>query len=280
MRKKLLSLFPLMILLLSLFSCLAVNAKDAYDYNDVKPGTWYYGYISDVSTKGLMTGMNETTFNPNGTLVRAQFATILYRMAGTPYTEYTYKFPDIPNGEFYSMPVTWANNHAIVTGYANTGLFGPNDFITREQLATMLHRYWLFSGFDTGVKANLSNYPDASKVSAFAKDAMGWAVGHGLIQGDNGYLNPQGIVNRAVCATMIARFTGYSEPSTPQPPINQNPEIPTGDYTYVLNTSTMKFHYQNCKDVPKISPENYSTSNATRDYIIVLGYSPCGHCHP
>ena len=122
------------------------------------------------------------------------------------------EIPDVPNGQFYTSAVLWASQKevGIITGYDNTGHFGPADQITREQLVTMMYRYAGFVKADRSIKKELDEFPDADMVNAFASDAMKWAVGTGMIKGDNGYLNPGGNANRAECATIIMRFIRYS----------------------------------------------------------------------
>lgn len=175
-------------------------------YTDVTPDAWYYDTVADVYEKGLMTGMNPTTFAPAETLARAQFATILYRMEGEPSISFSQKFPDVVQGDWYTDAVLWASDAGVVTGYSNTGKFGPADMINREQMATMMFRYANAKGYDTSQRADFSSYPDASSVSDYARDAMSWCVANGIISGDNGRLNPQGETARAVCATIISRF--------------------------------------------------------------------------
>lgn len=282
-------------LMASMLFVMDVHAKDVNDYSDMTSNDWYYPYVADVSSKELMTGLNDTTFGATQTLVRAQFATVLYRMSGTSEYEYAYKFADVPDGQFYSQAVTWANDMGIVTGYESNQLFGTNDPINREQLATMLFRYASSAGDDISSQADYSGFPDSGNVTPFASEAMAWAVGAGIISGDNGYLNPQGTVNRAVCATMIARFTGfiYGEPDIPaepdSPDVPDDPDYsitpgvpfgPEGDITYIVNLSTKKFHYPDCRSVDKISPENYYSCNIIKDSLISQGYSPCGNCTP
>ncbi|MGC4018906.1 MAG: Ltp family lipoprotein [Muricomes sp.] len=260
MKKKLLSL-----LTAALFSAtmilpsLTVNAKNVSDYTDVGSGAWYYPYVADVSAKGLMTGTNESTFTPTANLERGQFATVLYRMYQSPATNYERRFADVPDGYFYSLPVTWANNMQIVTGYEN-GLFGTTDYITREQMATMLYRYSANTGGDVSASADYSYFPDASKVSVFARDAVRWAVGAEIISGDNGNINPQGKVSRAVCATMIARFTGYTK--TPE----TNNGTPTTGQKNALSSAKayldiMPFSYSDL--IGQLKYDGYSTEDAT-----------------
>lgn len=185
-----------------------VQAADSkFLFRDVPSNAWFYDSVRYSYDKGIMTGLDVYTFGPDQLLARAQFATILYRMEGTPEIKYSARFPDVANGQFYTNPVLWASKDGvkIITGYSN-GLFGPSDSINREQMATMMYRYAKYKGFDITVKGDLSQYPDEKNVNDFAKQAMEWAVGSGLISGDGGRLNPQGNANRAVCATIMQRF--------------------------------------------------------------------------
>ena len=184
------------------------------EFIDVPADSWYRHYVEEMYWMGLMTGMDPTHFGPDRILCRGQFVTVLYRIESEPRTEYSPVFPDVQNGEFYTSPVLWASRNGIVTGYTDTGNFGPGDIITREQMAVMMYRYAEFCGFDVSERADLSVYPDMYKVSGFAEEAMEWAVAAGLITGDQGSLKPQDSVNRAVCATILTRFVyKYAENS-------------------------------------------------------------------
>ena len=180
----------------------------AKTYRDVESGSWFYSSVTDVSKKGIMTGYADGNFGPVNYLTRGELATIIYRIHGKPETIYKPGFPDVPEGMFYSVPVTWAYSYGVITGYED-GNFGPDSNISREQLATMLYRYAEKLEYDVSVTGNLNVFPDAGKVSQFAKSAMIWANGAGIITGDSGMLNPQGTVNRAVGATMLSRFTNF-----------------------------------------------------------------------
>lgn len=183
-----------------------VQAKSVDEYPDVHQGDWYYEYVKDVTDKSLMTGYDDGRFGAVDALGRGQFATVLYRMEGSPETSYASIYPDAPDGWFYSVPVTWANQARVITGYED-GRFGPADKITREQVATIMFRYAQLQGKDTSVRGDYSSFPDGYKVSGFASEAMQWAIGEGIIKGnDNGTLAPQGNVSRAVCATIISRY--------------------------------------------------------------------------
>lgn len=176
-------------------------------FDDVNQKDWFCSYVEYVLNKGIMTGKGENKFAPSEYLSRAQFVTVLYRMSGQPAVKYSSIFPDVPDGTFFTSPVMWASGSGVqvIKGYDN-GYFGPSNWITREQMAVMLYRYAEFKGIETDKRTDLDTFPDASKVSGFALDAMQWAVAVGIITGDNGYLNPQGSTSRAVCATMIQRF--------------------------------------------------------------------------
>lgn len=178
----------------------------AMDFDDVSENDWYYDYVKDVYEKGLMTGLNDTTFGPGENLARAQFAVILYRMNGEPEVEYNDAFYDVPENEWYTKAVLWANQIGVVTGYSN-GNFGPADNITREQMALMMYRYADYLGYDTSERADLSSFSDASFISDYALEAMQWANAKGIITGkSDGRLDPNGYAVRAECATIILRF--------------------------------------------------------------------------
>lgn len=176
-------------------------------YDDVHFQDWYRQAVMYVTDAGIMTGMSERVFGPTQELKRSHAATLIYRMAGSPAIRYEQRFPDVADGAFYSIPVTWTSSDGvgIMTGYTE-GMFGLSDSITREQFVTILYRFAEYSGKDTSVRASLNDYPDAGYVTGFAKEAMQWAVGEGIIQGDNGRINPQGTTNRAECAMMLMRF--------------------------------------------------------------------------
>lgn len=176
------------------------------DFVDVNEDYWYYEAVKYVYGKGIMTGMNDTAFGPLEILSRAQFATILYRMEGEPETVYdSAAFVDVSDDTFFTNPAMWAKSTGIVMGYED-GRFAPADEITREQVAVMMYRYAEMLGLNTSARGDLGGFPDAGQVNTFAKKEMMWAIGTGLIRGDQGMINPQGKAERAQCATIIMRF--------------------------------------------------------------------------
>lgn len=178
-------------------------------FTDVPEGAWYEDAAAYVYKHGLMAGTSATTFAPDVTTSRAMIATILWRMAGSPVVNYAMTYTDVAQGQWYSEAVRWATSEGVVTGYGN-GLFGTNDPITREQLATMLWRYAQTEDYDVSVgeDTNILSYTDAFDVAEYAIPAMQWAVGAGIINGtgDGSTLTPQGQATRAQAAMMLQRF--------------------------------------------------------------------------
>lgn len=175
-------------------------------YDDVSKGSWYYDAAYYMYRQGYMTGLSPTKFGPSAQISRAQFTTILYRMSGSPQIAYSSVFPDVPNGQFYTNAVLWANKVGVVTGYGN-GKFGPSDLITREQMATILYRYARYCGYNISAQGDLIKFDDNGKVAPFASEAMRWAVGAGVISGNaNGTLAPRNPADRASAAVMLMRF--------------------------------------------------------------------------
>ena len=176
-------------------------------YTDVAEDDWHYEAVKYAFEKGIMTGINDTTFAPDDNLARAQFAVILHRMNGTPAVEYTDRFHDVAEDVWYTDAILWAADKGVVTGYSN-GNFGPSDHINREQMALMMYRYAKDQGYSLDGAADFSQYQDASYVSDFAQEAMAWAVGNGIITGkyNETQLDPQGNATRAECATIMMRF--------------------------------------------------------------------------
>lgn len=137
-------------------------------------------------------------------MTRAMLVTVLWRYAGEP-VEGTNNFTDIPSGQWYTNAVVWAATNGIVNGVGDNK-FNPDGNISREQMATILYRYSDSQGIDTSASTDLNSFPDASKVSGYAADAIKWAVAEGLINGSDGKLLPQGNATRAQVATILMRF--------------------------------------------------------------------------
>ena len=184
-----------------------VGKAEHVTFEDVQEDDWFYDDVNYVSEKGIMTGLKKTIFGPAQELTRAEFATVLYRMAGSPNVEYQDKFQDVKEGEFYTDAVMWASEQGIVTGYTDTEMFVPSRSISREELAVMMYRYAKYHGQEGTGKGDLSVWPDRDSVSEFAEEGMSWAVANDIIRGADGkLLNPQGKANRAECAAIVHRY--------------------------------------------------------------------------
>lgn len=185
-----------------------ISYNRSLPFVDVNEGDWFYDTVYYNYFEGLMTGLDPIHFGPADSLARAQFAVILWRMNGSPEVEYKALFPDVQDGIWYTDAILWAESTGVVTGYTNTGMFGPADKITREQMAVMMYRYAKYLKYDVGKKEDFSRFEDAAMVSRYAEDAMQWAVGNGIITGKNNgtIIDPLGNAARAECAAIIQRF--------------------------------------------------------------------------
>lgn len=177
-------------------------------FTDLDADAWYHEGVDYALTNGLMNGVGSGKFEPDGQLTRAQLVTVLYRAAGEPDTgKQVNPFTDVADDAWYTKAVIWAANNGIVNGVAKN-TFAPDDSIPREQIATMLYRY---AGAEAAKEDKLSAFPDAAKVSDWAKEALNWAVASGLINGvadANGTasLEPQATATRAQIATILMRW--------------------------------------------------------------------------
>ena len=184
------------------FDCDGGKDCPAYLYSDVNAGDWYHEAVDYALSNGLMNGVGGGKFDPNGSLTRAMLVTILYRAENTPdVSGEANPFTDVPAGQWYTDAVIWAAKEGIVNGTSET-TFAPNDSITREQIATILCRY----AGSPKVSGDFASFSDASSVSAYAYDAMRWAVQSGIINGIDGKLAPQDNATRAQIAMILYRF--------------------------------------------------------------------------
>ena len=174
-------------------------------FTDVQAGAWYADAVKYVFDQGLMSGMSAQEFGPDGQVTRGQVVTILWRLAGSP-TVSGKAFHDVSASDWYADAVAWASANGVVSGYENGG-FGPGDPVTREQLAAILYRYAQLSGKDTDQTADLSGYTDSVTISAWAPQALKWAVGSGLISGTGAStLSPRGSATRAQIAVILQNY--------------------------------------------------------------------------
>ena len=178
----------------------------ANPFTDVSEKDWFYSDVMFVYENGLMLGTSKTLFSPHGTAMRGMMATILWRMEGSPVPKGKNSFTDVEAGKWYADAITWTTENGIFAGYGKDK-FCPDDPITREQLAAIFYRYADYKGYDLTVKGDLDKFKDADKITDYAKAAMQWAVGSGLVKGKSGnLLDPQGTATRAEIAAMLHRF--------------------------------------------------------------------------
>ena len=222
MKKKLLSLCLMAALVLSLFPTASLAADEnsqstPLPFNDVSVSDWFYDPVCYAYQQGLMTGTSDDTFSPNMAMTRGMIVSVLYRLEGSPALSdgnLGYPYEDVHGDDWYAMPVYWARENGIVSGYSDTQ-FGPNDPITREQMAAILHNYSAYKGQDVSARADLSKYSDADLVSSWAETVLSWANAEGLINGmTETTIAPQGLATRAQVAAIFQR---YLEGNTPAP---------------------------------------------------------------
>ncbi len=175
-------------------------------FTDVNTSYWYHSCIDYAVSHELFGGTSATTFEPDAPMTRAMLVTVLWRYEGQP-KGYSSTFSDVnaKDGGWYADAVAWAAANGVVNGVGNNR-FDPNGKITREQMAAILYRYAEKKGMDTSKRGNISAFPDAGSVSAYASDAIRWAVGEQIINGSDGKLLPQGNATRAQVAAILMRF--------------------------------------------------------------------------
>lgn len=176
----------------------------ANPFDDVAQADWFYDAVRFVYENGLIAGTGGTAFSPQANTSRGMIVTILYRLEGTPGAGAN-TFSDVAAGKYYTDAVAWAAENEIVSGYGD-GKFGPEDAITREQMAVILMNYAKFKGYDVSMSTDLSKYTDEGSISGWAKDAISWANAAGLIRGDSAKLTPAGYAERCQVTAILQRF--------------------------------------------------------------------------
>jgi uncharacterized repeat protein (TIGR02543 family) len=179
--------------------------EETVKFEDIKSGDWFYEAVNYVYNAGLMKGNSDTTFAPYADTTRGMIVTILHRLEGTPKANTANSFTDVGSDKYYTDAVAWASNNRIVSGYGD-GIFGPENSITREQLAVILMNYAKYKGYDVSMRTDLSKLADGASVSSWSEDAMSWANATGLIQGSQNQLMPDGNAQRAQVAAILQRF--------------------------------------------------------------------------
>lgn len=180
-------------------------------FTDVTKDAWYYDAVVQTYQNKLFVGTSDTTFEPNTTMSRAMFVQVLYNEAGNPEVEGDMPFTDVKEDRWYYNAVLWAYQNGITAGVSST-TFAPHEDVSRQQAAMLLQQYTKLDGGDVSARADLSKFSDAADVSAWATDAMEWAVASGIIVGmDNHTLQPGGNATRAQVAQIFANYSGKIE---------------------------------------------------------------------
>ena len=211
--------FGALLLALILTLSLSVTAYAAVEdtgFSDVAADAWYADAVTYVRDNGLMSGTSDTTFTPGGTMTRGMLVTTLYRMAGSPSLkneDLGYPFADVPGDAWYADGVYWARLAGVVGGYSEDQ-FGPDDPVTREQIAAILWRYAGSPAAESG-----TDFADEGSISAYAAQAVDWARANGIVNGveDNRFL-PQSSATRAQVATILRNYLTMEEAGEPEAP--------------------------------------------------------------
>lgn len=180
------------------------SAASVEQFTDVPSGSWFFSHVEYATEKGLLNGLSATEFGPGLSMTRGMFVTVLGNMAGIDISQYPgTRFDDVPASAYYASRINWATENGIVSGLGG-GTFGPNNAVTREQVATILYNYAQRTGNDTSYRNYAYNsFPDTGDVSPYAVQAMKWAVTHKILNGSSGKLDPKGTATRAQIAAIL-----------------------------------------------------------------------------
>ena len=266
----------LMACVLALTLCVpAMAAVEDTGFSDVAANAWYADAAQYVRDHGIMNGTSSTTFSPNSTMTRAMLATVLYRAAGSPAVNQTADFRDVSAGAYYSDAAAWASSNGIVTGYGN-GLFGSNDPVTREQIATIL---WRYQG-SPAPAGTAANFTDQSTISSYAVNAVAWARENGIINGMGGNrFAPKNNATRAQVATILRNYLQNETPAPePTPTPDANAKVLVAYFSATGNTENIAQHLETVLDADlyEIVPQqpytsadlNYGSSNSRAEQEI------------
>lgn len=273
--KRLCTLFLTLAITLSL-SVPALAAVEDTGFSDVAADAWYADAVEYVRDNSLMSGTSTTTFSPNTSMSRAMLATVLYRAAGSPAISGSSNFTDVASSAYYADAAVWASSEGIVSGYGN-GLFGSNDPVTREQIATILWRYAGSPAADRG-----TDFADENSIASYAAGAVAWARENSVIAGMSGNrFDPKGNATRAQVATILMN---YLQNDTPAPTPEPDPTPSQGGKTLIAyfsatgNTESIANHLDAILDADlyEIIPQepytaadlNYGSSNSRAEQEI------------
>jgi predicted membrane protein len=182
------------------------NDSVMVEFSDLNEEKWYYQATEFVLTTGLMKGYGNGKFGPEDQLTRAQLVQVLYNQAGCPEGNWGNTFTDVGANTWYADAACWAAAEGLVYGYGD-GRFGPNEYVTREQMVMV---FWRQAGCPTPTTTQL-DFSDGDEVHAWAMEAMLWATENGIIHGvGNGRLSPTTVVTRAQLAQILENMAENS----------------------------------------------------------------------
>lgn len=176
-------------------------------FSDVTEENWFYDAVTYVYENKLFSGVSDNSFAPNAPLTRAMFVTVLHRYSGSPDAIGDLRFTDVTKGAYYEEAILWATQNGIVSGYSETE-FAPDDYITREQIASILLRLAVKNGTaPQGAWAIRLNYSDLDQVSDYAGDAVMYCTLKGLMNGKDGNrFAPKDNTTRAEAAVIMKKL--------------------------------------------------------------------------
>ena len=180
-------------------------------FSDVAVNAWYANAVEYVRDNGLMSGTGNNTFSPNTSTSRAMLAVVLYHLADSPAVSGSDSYTDTEEGAWYAQAVLWASQQGVINGYGG-GLFGTNDPVTREQIATIL---WNYSGSPFDSRGQ--DFADEGSIASYASEAVDWVRANGIMNGEGGNLfDPKGNVTRAEIAAILRNYI-QMDSTTPEP---------------------------------------------------------------
>ena len=175
-------------------------------FDDVIYPSWYTGFLEYCVSQGLVSGIGNNRFGPTQQVTRAQVAQTLYAMNGKPQVTAKGNFTDVPDGKWFSDAINWAAEENIMAGYV-TGQFQPNAAITRQQFMATLYKYARMKRYDSTRNGNIETYEDVKSITEYAIPAMQWAVGHGVMTGnEKNELMPKETTTREQMVAILASF--------------------------------------------------------------------------
>lgn len=250
--KRIYSLFLTLAVVLSL--CATAFAAN---YSDVPAGAWYTDAVAYVQDNNLMSGTDDTHFDPNGTMTRAMLAAVLHRAADRPAVSGEDSFTDTVSGAWYADGVLWASQQGLVSGYGN-GLFGTNDPVSREQLAAILWRYAGSPAAEAG-----TDFADEDDIASYAATAVDWARANNIISGmDDGRFDPKGNATRAQVASILRGYLTMNDTATPTTPPASGGSSGSGTGSGTTN--------------PPSQPSTPTDSDASDGKVLVVYFSATG----